>query len=298
MGTETHIEWCDHTFNPWMGCTKVSAGCAHCYAETLMDARYGRVQWGKGNARSRTSEANWKLPLRWNAVAARLPRPRVFCASLADWLDEAVPIAWLADLLKLIHDTPHLDWLLLTKRPEHWFERIEAAGDHHFDYGDRNVTGWLQDWRKHGIPPANIWFGTSVEDQENADQRIPELLRIPARVRFLSCEPLLGPIDLRRAPLDWVIVGGESGPAARPMHVAWVRSLRYQCQAAGAAFFFKQWGEWFPWENRCDVPTAMARGEVKLIPDGSGHIWRRIGKRAAGCVLDGGVHHAFPEVRG
>ncbi|MBA4136734.1 MAG: hypothetical protein C0518_05400 [Opitutus sp.] len=217
------IEWTDHTFNPWIGCTKVSPGCAHCYAETLMDTRYGRVKWGKGQPRQRTSDANWRKPVQWNRQAplflqcengcrfqstqaglegfcpkcgdpqADSVRPRVFCASLADWLDDEVPIELLADLLRLIHRTQNLDWLLLTKRPENWRARMEAVKD----YDGDNSIAW--NWTKpEPNIPDNVWIGTTVEDQERADLRIPAVIQIPARVRFLSCEPLLGPVDLSR----------------------------------------------------------------------------------------------------
>lgn len=272
----SHISWTDHTFNPWMGCTKVSPGCKHCYAETLMDTRYGKVKWGKGNPRVRTSDANWKLPLRWNRDADQEGgdhpnRPRVFCASLADWLDEEVPIEWLADLLMLIQDTPNLDWLLLTKRPENFETRIDEATER--SHGE----GWQSMWTQ-GDAPANVWVGTSVEDQRRAQDRIPALMKIPAKVRFLSVEPMLEAIDLysafktcwempckyrnwREAPVEevkwkmqallpagreqrvhWVICGGESGQGCRAMNLDWARSLRDQCIAAGVPFHFKQIG--------------------------------------------------------
>lgn len=268
---DSAIGWTDHTFNPWIGCTKVSPGCANCYAETMMDKRYGRVKWGKGNPRQRTSEANWKQPIRWNRVAGQgcavceAPvgdcdhennrRPRVFCASLADWLDEEVPLEWLEDLLDLIRCTPNLDWLLLTKRPENFIVRIGSILTENDE-----LAAWLLPWLLatgefvYGdfdglkLPPHNVWIGTTVEDQTRADERIPHLLRIPARVRFLSCEPLLGPVKLSkewlsRNGVDWVIAGGESGPGARYMEPAWVMSLRLQCAFSDVPFFFKQWGK-------------------------------------------------------
>ena len=274
MAENSKIEWTDHTFNPWIGCTKVSPGCAHCYAETLMDKRYGRVRWGKGQPRQRTSASNWRLPLRWNRDAElqerdaeardRMPprRPRVFCASLADWLDDEVPIEWLADLLELIRETPHLDWLLLTKRPQNWRTRLEAVLNHVryiVDYAllDNFVRLWLGGWA-----PENVWAGTTVEDRQRADERIPELILIPARVRFLSCEPLPGRVNLHgwltdggclqphtstpeflgKPQIHWVIAGGESGPGARPLLVEYADNLRRQCAAAGVAFFMKQLG--------------------------------------------------------
>lgn len=205
MGEKSKIAWCDHTFNPWEGCAKVSPGCTNCYAETR-NQRFGGDNWGVGKPRRRTSEANWRQPLKWNREADRLlsgeltadpdkvRRPRVFCASLADWLDPEVPIEWLADLLVLIAETPHLDWLLLTKRPQLWRERMGAiAAD---EWGlPLGAAILAQQWLA-GTAPANIWLGTTVEDERRADERIPALLTIPAEVRFLSMEPLLEQVDL------------------------------------------------------------------------------------------------------
>lgn len=350
MGADTKIEWCDHTFNAWIGCTKVSPGCAHCYAETQDKFRGWTPEgWGPGKPRKRTSEAYWKDPLRWEREAAQRlagwqarrdrasadghaqlfdalsavkpPRPRVFCASLADWLDDEVPIEWLADLLDLIRRTPHLDWLLLTKRPQNWRSRIEAVAAHlaatrPFDAGgsDHDVTqGMVHAWL-HGVDPANVWAGTTVEDQTRADERIPHLLRIPARVRFLSCEPLLGPVDLKSARafdvpiygdcggypppprIDWVIAGGESGPGARPMHPDWARSLRDQCAAAGVPFLFKQWGEWAPGTNFADhIPSGTCCDFDGTLKTDAQRVWK-VGTKAAGRLLDGVEHNAFPEV--
>lgn len=243
MGEVTKIAWTDHTFNPWVGCTKVSAGCANCYAETLMDKRYGRVKWGKDNPRVRTSKSNWNLPLRWDRVAkSEGVRRRVFCASLADVFDADVPWGWRNDLFVLIQKTPDLDWQLLTKRPENVVPMVTQIGDHWLG------NAWL----------PNLWIGTSVEDQANADLRIPRLITIPAKVRFLSVEPLLGTVDLEMAleefqplnadlsrnpaPVQWVIVGGESGPKARPCNIEWIRSIVRQCREAGVPCFVKQIG--------------------------------------------------------
>lgn len=235
MGMDTKISWCDASWNPWIGCTKVSQGCRACYAESLMDHRYGKVQWGPEGTRVRTSDVNWRKPLTWNRKAGKEGRRyKVFCASLADvFEDRPELVEWRVELFRLIVHTPALDWLLLTKRPQHVM-------------GLMNEMGWpsLMD---------NVWLGTSVENQEQADKRIPELLKVPARIRFLSCEPLLGPVDLRTGGyltggwtgaalpgIGWVIAGAESGHGARPMDLDWVRSLRDQCQGAGTPFFFKQ----------------------------------------------------------
>lgn len=290
MADITKIEWADSTFNPFIGCTKVSPGCDHCYAERQMDKRLGRVRWGAGQPRQRTSAAYWRQPERWNGqplaecavcglrsenplmAQCRGPgrsqhlwqpaRRRVFCASLADVFDGDVPTDWRRDLYALIERTPNLDWLVLTKR----------IGNARAMLGECSFGRW------DSTPLPNIWLGATVVNQTEADRDIPKLLATPAAKRFVSIEPMLGPIDLYngdpdprlggieasqtfigewwepgdapsqppRHGLDWVIAGGESGPGARPMHPDWVRSLRDQCQAAGVPFLFKQWGEWAP----------------------------------------------------
>lgn len=251
MAEATKIEWCHHTFNPWVGCAKVSPGCANCYAAVDTPARVARSGgvelWGKNADRQIKADSGWREPLAWDRAAAKAgERRRVFCLSQGDWLEDR----WDLDaprlrLLDLIDRTPNLDWLLLTKRPEQFKAVLLRAvqrvpGD--VDTYDRAIvlgTEWLL-----GRPPANVWVGVSVEDQPRADERIPALLKIPAKVRFLSVEPLLGPVDL--APwldrLDWVIVGGESGPKARPCNLAWIRSVVDQCKAAGVPCFVKQLG--------------------------------------------------------
>lgn len=251
MGEVTGISWTDHTFNPWMGCTKVSPACDHCYAEALMDTRWGKVKWGAGQPRVRTSAANWREPLKWNrAAAAAGVRRRVFCASLADVFDAEVPDAWRDELFALIQRTPHLDWLLLTKRPQvawKYFEPYRIKG-----------------------PPSNVWLGTTVESQAMAELRVRQLLRIPATVRFVSYEPALERIDWDKvylgAPsadwIDWIIVGGESGAGARPMDLQWARDTMDHCQVSGAAFFMKQLGGHPDKRDRLDAfPEALRRRE-------------------------------------
>lgn len=537
MVANTKIEWCDHTWNPWIGCTKVGPGCAHCYAENLMDKRMGVAVWGPGNERVRTKDANWKMPLRWNAqadafMAQHGHRQRVFCASLADVFDNAVDPQWRADLFALIAATPNLDWLILTKRvgnvlpmirlalefvykahstgynkahetsttrtgslrgrligrtrdrqvgpgmapeeadirpldgrcqddslqssqsrdgdggrlfsgsldaqrqagggssssagvvslqgsdsrradhqpqerqqgeqqakqlgvgdlqraeeprnsgtgreaprcagveaPENTSERVgrdgnaKSAQERNDDKRHRNsvqcdaersltdlpqrdldarpaLKVWLEAWMA-GQPPSNVWIGATIVNQVEADRDIPKLLDVPARVRFLSMEPLLGPVDLTHievfggdaeiyplkgttdcvdedgAPtddvpaLDWVIVGGESGPGARPMHPDWARSLRDQCEAAGVPFLFKQWGEWASVStspvhpestrtpgNLCSVTLdgVTADHYVAISTDGgrTRNEIRRVGKKAAGRLLDGRTWDGFP----
>lgn len=303
MSENSSIEWTDHTFNPWRGCTMVSPGCAHCYAAREA-RRFPNIRgiWGDKGTRIVAVPSAWKEPVKWNRKAdfgidpgpdQALRRPRVFCASLADVFEDwqgdlrfpadIAPEGWVTarwdgfqlvrefedsaaaqglppatmdnartELFRLIEETPNLDWQLVTKRPENVMRMVPAH------------------WRE--AFPSNVWMGTTVEDQPRADDRIWRLLCIPAKVRFLSCEPLLGPVDLIRTAGDppnsgfaitdgfgrfdgedigihWVIAGGESGPGARPMHPEWARSLRDQCQAAGVPFLFKQWGEWGPKEE-------------------------------------------------
>ncbi len=220
MAENSKIEWTDHTFNPWIGCQKVSPGCDHCYAEAMMDHRYGRVQWGPHGERKRTAPANWRKPLQW----AKLPsarRQRVFCASLADVFDNQVPKQWRADLFELIRQTPELDWLLLTKRPQNIRKMLPE------DWGD-------------GYP--NVWLGTTAEDQERYDQRWPVLDGLKARVKFISYEPAIGPLHIGRYATvpDWLICGGESGTGARHMEYGWAKRALEDAARCRVAFFMKQ----------------------------------------------------------
>lgn len=254
MGYATAIEWTHHSFNPWRGCTKVSAGCANCYAETL-SARNPKVLgvWGDKGTRVVASESMWREPLKWNAQAERAgQRRRVFCASLADVFERRDElIAPRARLLKLIRATPWLDWLLLTKRPENVLECVKESD-----------AGYWSDWRFGYRVPENVWLGFSAENQTTFDERFDHARQIPCVVRFASLEPLLGPIDISAAywigecydpgtdkgypvkdrGLEWVIVGGESGPLSRACRVSWVRSLVAQCRAAAIPCFVKQLG--------------------------------------------------------
>ena len=246
----TKIEWATHTFNPWEGCTKISPACDHCYAERR-NARFGGGQapnWGPGAPRRRTSAANWRQPLRWNAEANRNgTRPRVFCASLADVFDNEVSQHWRADLFHLIHSTPQLDWLLLTKRIGNAPAMIREATTPALAASARDS---FPKW-----PWKNVWLGATVVNQEEADRDIPKLLTTPAAKRFLSVEPMLGPVDIGpwlddgsnhmalAGTIDWVIVGGESGPSARPCHDEWIRSIRKECMSHHVPCFVKQLGQ-------------------------------------------------------
>lgn len=313
MGENTAIEWAHHTFNPWWGCARVSPACERCYAETFAE-RFPRTRglWGARAPRKVASEKVWNDPIRWNREAeAAGERRRVFCASMADVFEDRRDLDDARDrLFDLIHATPGLDWLLLTKRPE----RVRLLVP----------QSWLLGF------PENVWIGTTVEDQARADERIPHLLELPAKVRFLSCEPLLGAVDLdlvanpsvstttwddHERGISWVIVGGESGRGARPMHPSWATSLRDQCREAGVPFFFKQWGEW-------QAGSAVGHESKVMLNDGrvvelhTAEIQRAIGpsgttgprgfdaatiacvgKKAAGRTLEGRTWDEFPTAR-
>lgn len=284
MGENSNISWTDHTFNPWIGCTKVSPACDHCYAEAWA-ARYGAVQWGN-NPRKRTSAANWNGPRKWQRFAEKLDtRPFVFCASLADIFDNQVDPAWRADAFQLMRETPRLVFLLLTKRPQN-IERLAAAA---------------------GGMPANAALGCTVVTQHEAERDVPVLLEAKRATRplfsFLSIEPMLARIDLTDLQtdkhgdlnaftgrgvwpgakpyadsmnatkatlpkLDWIICGGESGPDARPIDPAWVRDLRDQCADHDAPFHFKQWGGFTPKAGGKEIDGRewCERPHVKPLP--------------------------------
>jgi len=326
MSENSKIEWTDHTFNPWSGCVKVSPACQHCYAAALPPAYRRNAVWGAHTDRMPASDSYWAQPLAWDRKARKEGvRRRVFCASTADVFEDRADLDPLRERLwDLIQKTPNLDWLLLTKRPEVMFK-----------------------WSQSHPWPVNAWAGTTVESQEWADRRIPHLLKVPAQIRFLSCEPLLGAIDIsgyltrpqwgevnehgtrpyqivpRNDLIQWVIAGGESGPNARPSHPDWFRLLRDQCREAGVPFLLKQWGEWAPGEeveaNGTDwcgmyepdrdnggVPkhywpdsplreTAMRLGKGEMsqnLCDDTCVL--RVGKKAAGRLLDGVEHNEFP----
>jgi len=266
MGEGSKIDWTDHTWNPWQGCEPVSPGCEHCYAAAMLR------RWGKDpHERVRTGEANWRKPLVWNRKAAageigQIGR-RVFCGSMCDVFDQAVPIEWLSAALHVIGRCTELRWLLLTKRPELIQQRIGEAMDHRMYWGDVGGPGDPIERWVCGEPPAHVWLGTSVEHQSVVATRIPALLGVPAHGYFLSCEPLLGALDLHigsipHCAIDWVIVGGERGPGARRMEPEWVAAVADQCARFGVPFFHKQWGTRLEREGagpllRREVPDAL-----------------------------------------
>jgi protein gp37 len=243
MAANTKIEWATHTFNPWIGCTKVSPGCDNCWAEALDERRqklWGGTHWGAGVPRRLTSPGMWQYPGQWNKAQRKhelwcienghkpSDRPRVFCASLADVFDPEVPVEWRVKLWETIAATQHLNWLVLTKRPQ-FFELVP-------DFRRNDDADLFE----------NLWLGVTVENQDLADKRIPKLTaqNLPW-VRFLSVEPMLSPVSLRgfdTGRIGWVICGGESGPGARPFDIAWARALRDECAEFGIPFFMKQLG--------------------------------------------------------
>lgn len=220
MAENSKIEWTDHTFNPWMGCTKVSPACDNCYAAEMMDTRYGRVRWGAGEPRVRTAPSNWAKPRKWNRDT---PGAFVFCASLADVFDNEVDPQWRRDLFDLIEATPNLVWLLLTKRIGNVFKMMAE------------------------IPmPRNVAIGATMANQEEYDRDRMKLAEVRFALHplftFGSFEPLLGPVILDKNAPDWIIVGGESGGNARAMPLDWARSLKRQSEELGRVFNFKQVG--------------------------------------------------------
>lgn len=239
MAENSKIEWTHHTFNPWRGCTKVSDGCKFCYADELSKRNPKTLGiWGPKGSRSIAAESYWKQASKWNREAGEAgERRRVFCSSLADVFEgkETMPAeahepvdTARARLAAVILDTPHLDWLLLTKRPENAVSLWAQARSH--------VDG------RSEFPP-NVWVGTSIEDMRVAD-RADALRAVPCAIRFLSCEPLIGSLlGLDLTEIGWVIVGGESGGNARPFDPAWAYEIKAECERMGLPYFFKQMGD-------------------------------------------------------
>ncbi len=254
MAEFTDIPWTDSTFNPWWGCTKVSPGCLHCYAESLDKCYRGGRNWGRGAPRQVVAESTWREPHKWeHKAAASGKRIRVFCGSMCDVFDPEAPAKARQRLFELIRNTPNLDWQLLTKRPQNIARYLP--------------TDWGNGWR-------NVWLGSTVEDQKRAAERIAILRAIPARIRFLSCEPLLeylGDLDLRG--IHWVIVAGESGGNARPFDVMWARHIQQQCASQRVAFFAKQLGACpFCGKIALDIATDSGRRDSH---NGDFNMWPR-----------------------
>lgn len=325
MAENTEISWTDSTQSWWIGCTAISDACTHCYAEAL-NKRTGGDNWGN-KPRRRTSVQNWNNPLRWQRKAGEFfaqhgRRRRVFVSSMSDFYDNQVDPQWRADAWDVIRQCPDLDWLILTKRPQNIRKMLPPFWD---EIKDR------------------IWSGTTVEDQPRAETNIPHILRIDSRYRFISAEPLLGPLFLREikvgveptryldaltgsiysisgydgmrlthdyAPhkLDWVITGGESGHGARPMHINWPRVIRDDCEMAGVAFHWKQWGSHIPdWMDPAWQENTPPSGELlsrRFLVNPWAHTGEPTGgppphyvirtKAKVAGLLDGKTHKAFP----
>ena len=366
MSDKSAIEWTDSSWNPIVGCSIFSPGCARCYA-MRMAARLERINptgHYAGTTKSSKAGAVWTgkvalapdhiltQPLRW-----KKPR-RIFVNSMGDLFHESIPDKWIDRVFAVMALCPRYTFQVLTKRAERMqtFLSDVSARDRQIEYV-AEFGGVYQQCVDHELPLPNVWLGVSAERQREADERIPHLLNTPAAVRFVSCEPLLGPIDLKHlaAPrvigvrsydeyldallgercsvdtgcmtkddepwLDWVIVGGESGPGARPMYPDWARSLRDQCDAADVPFFFKQWGEYLPigqslpGYGKVHGATAVKPGRMKLHYGGTperapkhafaergvefastsdGRLTFHVGKKAAGRLLDGKEHNEFP----
>lgn len=263
MGEHSGIEWTHHTFNPWWGCVRISPACEHCYAETF-SKRLGNQLWGVQSDRRSFGDEHWNQPVKWNRkAAAKGDHHRVFCGSMCDVFEDRRDLDVHRERLwKLVEATSNLDWLLLTKRPENIVQ----------------MAPWREEWA------SNVWLGTTVEDQKRADQRLPHLIQHRSVVRFLSMEPLLGPVDLRPylADIDWVILGGESGHGARPMQIDWARDVRDQCTAAGVPLFFKQWGNHAPDDSGERLVKLRRKDERRF----DGRTWdefppRDLGRRAS-----------------
>lgn len=267
MAQDSKIEWTDHTFNPWVGCTNISPGCDHCYAESW-SKRSGLVKWGN-SPRRRTSEAYWRAPIKWNAEAAGFAarhgrRQRVFCASLADVFDNKAMKVWRSDLFGLIAATPSIDWLLLTKRPQNILKMLPP------------------NWPEGGM--QNVWLGITAENQRHFDQRWPLLAAVPAAIRFVSYEPAIGPLRLHNGmpQPDWLISGGESGHCARPMNPQWARDVIRDCERFGVSAFHKQWGA-FQNNPLCYEHGLSVKEAAALDPYGKG-----------GGLVDGELYRKFP----
>ncbi|MGA8221477.1 MAG: phage Gp37/Gp68 family protein [Candidatus Acidiferrales bacterium] len=301
MGDKTKIEWTAATWNPVTGCTKVSAGCKHCYAERDFHRPYP----GREFTDVRTHPDRLTQPLRWK-------RPRkIFVNSMSDLFHESVPEKFIGKIFAMMSKCPQHIFQVLTKRPAKMLALIRDDED---CWGPFQEV-MFRDSKAEDWPLPNVWLGVSVEDQPTADARIPLLLQTPAAVRFVSYEPALGPVDFAKylglpcdhweekkpemgflvPHLDWVIAGGESGPKARSSHPDWFRTVRDQCQTAGVPFFFKQWGEWGPrTELTKNAETLHVSG---ALADGGKTPIFRWGKKRAGRLLDGREWKEFPKLK-
>jgi len=326
MSDRSKIEWCDTTWNPITGCTKISQGCKNCYAADLHNRRHAAYlrgaklpqQYAKPFETVQLHPDRLVMPLHW-----KKPR-RIFVNSTSDLFHEDVPDEFIWKVFSVMAAAENHTFLILTKRPE-------RMDDYLCQWECNFPVLYQTDTILHSWPLPNVWLGVSVEDQAAADERIPFLLATPSSVRFVSCEPLLGPVDIRQylqptgeelieindaqrefpgkitkneikrsfPKLDWVITGGESGQNARPMHPDWARSLRDQCSQAGVPYFFKQWGEWKPFDgayypNQKFAYLTKEGHDSVLTKKKSTTTMIRCGKTNAGRLLDGRVWNEFP----
>jgi protein gp37 len=315
MADDSLIEWTDATWNPITGCSVVSAGCKHCYAMKLAGTRMKNEPSRAGltidtaagpvwNGQVRFNEQWLDQPLRW-----KRPR-RIFVCAHGDLFHENVPDAWIDRVFAVMALAPQHTFQVLTKRPERMLSYLQDSGYRAEMIGidaeamsglDRHLPDGSQRWP---LPLPNVWLGVSVEHQDAANERIPLLMQTPAAVRWISAEPLLeeiivfsidGPLyipDGMKSPLHWVVVGFESGARARPGHPDWARSLRDQCAAVEVPFLFKQWGEWvhrpLVEDTRSDPPASLC-----YLPEHKA-TYAKVGKKAAGRLLDGVLHDGYP----
>ncbi|ADE12188.1 phage Gp37/Gp68 family protein [Sideroxydans lithotrophicus] len=321
------IVWCNETWNPLRGCSRVSEGCRNCYAES-MAARFcgaGMPYEGTINPETKRWSGTIKLvpehltdPLRWT-------RPRmIFVNSMSDLFHEDVPFQFIADVFAVMACTTRHTYQVLTKRPARMLEFFAWLNEELDGFGHPTRIDSLRVWpqwipskgNRGGYdncgplwPLENVWLGVTVENQEAADERIPLLLQTPAAVRWVSIEPLLEAVNIalwldqlpatvdQRPRLDWCVVGGESGPNARPMHPDWARSLRDQCSAADVPFLFKQWGEWLPdWHGEYLEPLIVTQDRHHWDGLGKESYSFKVGKKRAGRMLDGVLHDGYPVV--
>lgn len=334
MADKTKIEWTEATWNPITGCTVHSAGCTNCYAMKLAGTRM-KHHWSREGLTKQTKAGPvWNGEVRFNEQwldqPLRWAKPRmIFVCAHADLFHESVPDEWIDKIFAVMALCPQHTFQVLTKRSGRMLDYLNSRkGDAPLKVALGDGTLTEHPWNNQLQPPKNVWLGVSVENQAAADERIPDLLNTPAAVRWLSCEPLLGPVNLTKIDpkiydaaadaltgrwkwtdgpvkhewehvIDWVVVGGESGPGARPMHQDWARFLRDQCTAAGTPFFFKQWGDWLPLanDNAGHWPTDTD-GCIRLTPDGGrrtdGWPMQRVGKKFAGRMLDGVQYDGMP----
>ncbi len=317
MSDKSRIEWTERTWSPITGCTKVSQGCKNCYAEREVETRWSKnpksIWFGRKFTDIQCHPEQLDAPMRWKTPS------RIFVCPRSDLFHESVPDEFIDRVFAVMALAKQHVFQVLTKRPERMLDYLSVAESEDSDWLERicdhavRISGspcsasFIEDidWPIH-----NIWLGVSIEDQPTADERIPLLLQTPAAVRWVSAEPLLGPVSInqylpdlcfsdikirrsanKKPHLDWLVVGGESGPNARPMHPDWPRSLRDQCVNVGVPFFFKQWGEWLHYSQ---IPKGWSRKTEPLHAWGNGGVSYRIGKKAAGRMLDGRTWDQYP----